>query len=152
MKVKFAACSFRIPSRTLSRPKKFCFFFYQKFQGRNFREVVIFFSFTEAPLPDPSPTPPNTPKRTRKGPERDPTEPNRAKWTRTEPKWTEIKPCRVGQPGRFVGMGGGGVVREKEIVASQIYRMRPGKGKDGIAPSHCAEFRRTLVSQYQRSL
>ena len=32
-------------------------------------------------------------------------------------------------------------------VASQIYRMRPGKGKDGIVPSHCAEFRRTLVSQ-----
>ena len=34
--------------------------------------VVIFFSLTEAPLPDPTPTPPNIPKRTRNRPETDP--------------------------------------------------------------------------------
>ena len=42
--------------------------------------LVIFFSLTEAPLPDPTPTPANTPKRTRNGPETGPkrsqTEPN----------------------------------------------------------------------------
>ena len=78
--------------------------------------VVIFFSLTEAPLPDPIPTPLNTPKRTRNGPETDPkrsqTEPNGPERSQTEPKWTEIKPPRVGRPGGFVGMGG--VVREKE--------------------------------------
>ena len=53
---------------------------------------MIFFSLTEAPLPDPTPTPPNTPKRTRDGPEIDPkrsqTDPKR---TEMEVKWTEIK-------------------------------------------------------------
>ena len=56
--------------------------------------VVILFSLTEAPLPDP--TPPNTPKRTRRGPE---TEPNGPERSQKEPKWTEIKPPRVGRPG-----------------------------------------------------
>ena len=41
---------------------------------------VIFFSLTEAPLPDPTPTPPNTLKRTRNGPATDP------KRTQTDPK------------------------------------------------------------------
>ena len=58
------------------------------------------FSLTEAPLPDPTLTPPNTPKR-----------------TRTEPKQTETaKSSSLGCDGRGfcrVG-GGGGVVREKE--------------------------------------
>ena len=77
--------------------------------------IVIFFSLTEAPLTDPTPTPPNTPetdpKRTRNGAE---TEPNGAERSQTEPKWTEIKPSRVGRTGGFVGKGGVGVVREKE--------------------------------------
>ena len=78
--------------------------------------VVIFFSLTEAPLPDPTPTPPNTPKRTRNGAETEPkrsqTEPKRSQ---TEPKWTEIKLFGVGGTGGgVVGVGGGGgVVREK---------------------------------------
>ena len=53
--------------------------------------IVILFSLTEAPLTDPTPTPPNTPemdpKRTRNAPE---TEPNRAKRTRTEPNGAEM--------------------------------------------------------------
>ena len=71
--------------------------------------VVIFFSLTEAPLPDPAPTPPNTPKRTRNGPETEPngaeTEPKRSQ---TEPKRTEIEPSRVGRPGGLSGWRGVG--------------------------------------------
>ena len=62
--------------------------------------VVIFFSLTEAPLPDPT----NTPKRTRNGPKTDPkrsqTEPKRSQM---EPKRTEIKLFGVGRAGGFVG-------------------------------------------------
>ena len=80
---------------------------------------MIFFSLTEAPLTDPTPTPSNTPEtgpnRTRNGPEMEPTGAKRTQTEpKTEPKWTEIKPPRVGRLGGFVGMGGGGVVREKE--------------------------------------
>ena len=79
--------------------------------------IVIFFSLTEAPLPDPTPTPPNTPKRTRNGPETDPkrsqTEPNGPERSQTEPKCTEIKPFRVGQPGGLSGWGGGGGCKGK---------------------------------------
>ena len=71
--------------------------------------VVIFFTLTETLLPDPTPTPPNTPKRTRNQPETDPkqsqTEPNGPE---TEPKWTEIKLFGVGRPGGLSGWGGGG--------------------------------------------
>ena len=82
--------------------------------------VVIFFSLTEAPLPDPTPTHPTPrngpeadPKQTRNGAKRSRTEPKR---TEAEPKWTEIEPSGVGRPGGFVGVGKGGigVVREKE--------------------------------------
>ena len=63
-------------------------------------------SLTEAPLPDPTLTPPNgpetDPKRTRNGAE---TEPKRSQ---TEPKWTEIKPFRVGRARGLSGYGGGG--------------------------------------------
>ena len=81
---------------------------------------MIFFSLTEAPLPDPAPTPPNTPKRTRNGPEKEPkrsqTEPNGAE---TEPNGAEMdrnSAFRGGTGGGgVVGVGGmGGVVREKE--------------------------------------
>ena len=73
--------------------------------------LVIFFSLTEAPLPDPTPTPPNTPKRTRNGPETDPkqtrsrpeTDPNGPKGTETDPKRTEIKLLGVGRPGGASG-------------------------------------------------
>ena len=83
--------------------------------------VVIFFSLTEAPLPDPTPTPRNTLKRTRNGPETDPKQTrNRAKRSQTEPKrsqtepkWTEIKLFRVGQAGGFVGVGGVGGCKGK---------------------------------------
>ena len=60
---------------------------------------MIFFSLTEALLPDPTQQPETEPN----GPER----------SQMEPKWTEIKPSRVGRLGGFVGMGGVGVVREK---------------------------------------
>ena len=81
--------------------------------------IVIFFSLTEAPLPDPTPTPPNTPKRTRNRPKTDSkrsqTEPNGAE---TEPNGAEMdrnQALRGGTGGGFVGVGGGwGVVREKE--------------------------------------
>ena len=59
--------------------------------------VVVFFSLTEAPLPDPTPTPPNTPKRTRNKPE---TEPNGVE---TEPKWTELKLFGLGRAGGLSG-------------------------------------------------
>ena len=74
--------------------------------------LVIFFSRTAAPLPDPTPTPPNTPKRTRNGPETDPkqtqTDPKKTdpKRTETDPKWTEVKPSGVGRPGGLSGWGG----------------------------------------------
>ena len=74
--------------------------------------LVIFFSLTEAPLPDPIPTPPNTLKRTRNGPETEPkrsqTEPNGAE---TEPNGAEMDPnqaFRGGTGGGFVGVGGVG--------------------------------------------
>ena len=54
----------------------------------------MFFSLTDAPLPDPTPTPPYTPKQTRNG--------------------AEIKFSGVGRPGGLPGLEGGGVVREKE--------------------------------------
>ena len=88
---------------------------------------MIFFSLTEAPLPDPTPTPPNTPKRTRNGPKTDPKRTrNGAKRSRngaeTEPKWTEIKRFGVGRAGVCRGRGGWGVVREKEYhYASSPY-------------------------------
>ena len=77
-------------------------------------KVVIFFSRTEAPLPDPTPTPPKTPKRIRNGPETDPkrsqTEPNGAKMDRNQA-------LRVGLPGMGGGGGGckSGVWRRGEI-------------------------------------
>ena len=76
--------------------------------------VVIFFSLTEAPLPDPTPTPPNTPKRTRNRPE---TEPNGAKRSRNGAKRSRNGPKSsfLGWDGRGVCRGGGGgAVREKE--------------------------------------
>ena len=82
-------------------------------------KIVIFFSLTEAPLTDPTTTPPNTPemdpKRTGTDPKRRQTEPNGAERSQTEPKWTEIKPSRVGRPGGFVGMGRGGGCKGKRI-------------------------------------
>ena len=78
------------------------------------RRLVIFFSLTEALLPDPTPTPPNTPKRTRNGPE---TEANRAKRSRNGAKRSRKGPKSSvsGWDGRGVfGVGGWGVVREKE--------------------------------------
>ena len=69
--------------------------------------LVIFVSLTKAPLPDPTPTPPNIPKRTRNGPKTDPkrsqTEPNGAK---TEPNGAEMDRNQA-----FRGGTGGGVCR-----------------------------------------
>ena len=70
--------------------------------------LVIFFSLTEAPLPDPTPTPPKDLKGTRNRPE---TEPNGAKRTRTEANGAEMdrnQDLSGGTAGGFVGMGGGG--------------------------------------------
>ena len=71
-----------------------------------------------SPLPDPTPTPANSPKRTRNGPETDP------KRSQTEPNGPDTEPKRsrngpkssfLGWDGRWVCRdGGGGVVREKE--------------------------------------
>ena len=92
--------------------------------------LVIFFSLTKAPLPNPTPTPPNAMKRTRNGPETDPkrsqTEPNGAetepKWSQTEPKWTEIKLFAVGRAGGLSGWGGwGGCKGKRKSLASFEY-------------------------------
>ena len=79
--------------------------------------VVIFISLTEAPLPDPSPTPPRPHPTPRKGPETDPkrsqTEPNGAE---TEPNGAEMDRNQVfrGGTGRgFVGVGGVGACKGK---------------------------------------
>ena len=81
--------------------------------------IVIFFSLTEAPLPNPTPTPPNLPKRTRNGAETDPkrsqTEPNGAE---TEPNGAEMdrnQAFRAGTGGGFVGVGGVGGCKGKRI-------------------------------------
>ena len=56
---------------------------------------MIVFSLTEAPLPDPTPTPSNTPKRTLNGPEMDPkrtqTDPNEPEKDRNRPEMDRIK-------------------------------------------------------------
>ena len=61
--------------------------------------TVIFFSLTEGSLPDPTPTPPNTPKRAR----------NRPKRTRKGPKRTQNGPksSSLGWDGRGVCRDGG---------------------------------------------
>ena len=73
---------------------------------REFKDSRVIFS--EAPLPDPTPTPPNgpetDPKQTRNGPKRSQTDPKR---TETHSKWTEIKLSGVGRPGGLSGGGGG---------------------------------------------
>ena len=66
--------------------------------------VVIFFSLTEAPLPDPTLTPPNGPETDAK------TNPKR---TETDPKWTEIKLSGVGLPGGLSGWRGCGGCKGK---------------------------------------
>ena len=67
--------------------------------------IVIFFSLTEAPLPDPTQHPETDPKRTQNRPE---TEPNGAE---TEPNGAEMdrnQAFRGGTGRGFVGVGGGG--------------------------------------------
>ena len=85
--------------------------------------IVIFFSLTKAPLPDPTPTPPNTPKRTRNGPETDSkqtrngpeTDLNGPETVRNGPEMDQNQVLWGGTARGFVGRGGGvGVVREKE--------------------------------------
>ena len=72
--------------------------------------VVIFFSLTEAPLPDPTQHPETDPKRSQIEPKRSQIEPKRSQ---TEPKWTEIKLFEVGRAGGFVGVGGVGGCKGK---------------------------------------
>ena len=85
--------------------------------------LVIFFSLTEAPLTDPTPTPPNTPetdpKRTRNRPE---TEPNGAKRSRTEPNGAEMDRNQAlsgGTDGGVCREGGGGGCKGKRISLLQ---------------------------------
>ena len=79
---------------------------------------MIFFSLTEAPLPDPTQHPETDPKQTRSGAKRSQTDPKRSQ---TEPKWTEIKPSRVGQLGGFVGRGrGGGCKGKRKSLAHAV--------------------------------
>ena len=67
--------------------------------------LVIFFSLTEAPLPDSTPTqhPETDPKRSRNGAKRSQKDPKR---TETEPKWTEIELSGVGTAGGVCRSGG----------------------------------------------
>ena len=87
--------------------------------------LVIFFSLTEAPLTDPTPTPPNTPEtgpetdpeRTRNGPE---TEPNGAERSRTEPNGAKMDRNQALSGGTDGGVcreggGGGGGCKGKRI-------------------------------------
>ena len=69
--------------------------------------LVIFFSLTEAPLPDPDPTqhPDTDPTRTRNGPETD----------RNGPEMDRNQTLWGGTARGFVGMGGG-VLREKKSL------------------------------------
>ena len=106
--------------KQLLKPLFFC---------RNLGSSDILFPYlTEAPLPDPTPTPPNTPKRTRNGPETDlkrtqtdpngpETDPNGPetdpKRTQTDPKWTEIKLSGWDGRGVLSGRGGGGGCKGK---------------------------------------
>ena len=88
--------------------------------------LVIFFSLTEAPLPDPDPNPTQhpemDPKRTRNKPETDPNGPEGTRKDQNQALWG-------GTAGGFVGMGGGvGVVREKENHYSRL--SRPSGPKD----------------------
>ena len=73
-------------------------------------KLVIFLSLTEAPLTDPTPTPPNTPetdpKRTRNRPG---TVPNEAKRSRTEPNGAEMDRNQA-----LSGGTAGGVCRDGE--------------------------------------
>ena len=98
----------------------------------------IFFSLTEAPLPDPTPTPPNTPKRTRNGPKTDPkrsqTEPNGAE---TEPNGAEMdrnQAFRGGTGGGFVGVGGVGGCKGKRISLRILGILTPNNGKKHGSP------------------
>ena len=68
-------------------------------------------SLTEAPLPDPTLTPPNGPETE---PKRSQMEPNGPEQSQTEPKWTESSPLGWDGGGGLSGWGGVGVVREKE--------------------------------------
>ena len=70
--------------------------------------VVIFFSLTEAPLPDPTLTP-RDPKRTRSRPE---TEPNGAKQSRNGAEMDRNQAFQVGRGG-VVGVGGAGGCKGK---------------------------------------
>ena len=73
-----------------------------------------------------SSTPPDTPKRTRNGPKIDPkrkTEPNGAE---TEPNGAEMDRNQAFRGGGFVGVGGVGVVREKENHYTKEYLNQRG--------------------------
>ena len=78
--------------------------------------VVIFLSLTEASLPDPTPTPPMDPKRTRNRPETDPNTPI-GKRTRNGPKRTRNGPksSSLGWDGRAVCRDGGAKGKRKSL-------------------------------------
>ena len=67
--------------------------------------IVIFFSLTEAPLPDPTRHPETDPKRTRKGAEKEP------KRSQPEPNGAETEPngAEMDRNSAFRGGTGGGV-------------------------------------------
>ena len=99
--------SFAIPSLEVSRDMKSIA-----------AGLVIFFSLTGAPLPEPAPTPPNTPKRTRNGPETEPKRSrNRAERSRNGAKRSRNGPksSPLGWDGRggFVGVAGDGGCKGK---------------------------------------
>ena len=68
---------------------------------------LVFFSLTEPPFNDPTPTRPNTPRRTQKGPETDP---------ETEPKRTQNAPKRTKTKLLVVGAGGLGGCKGENLV------------------------------------
>ena len=79
---------------------------------------MIFSSLAGAPFPDPTPTPPNTPKWTRNGPE---TEPNGAKRSRNG-----AKRSRNGPKSSFSGWDGRGVCRGRDRLNASCDPKKPG--------------------------
>ena len=84
----------------------------------------MFCSLTEAPLPDHTPTPPNTPKRTRNGPE---TDPKRTRNGAEIQEWQGV-PARWGDPARCVPTPKPPTVRENHEPFFGLYGVKNPEG------------------------
>ena len=110
---------------------------------------MIFFALTEAMLPDPIPTPANTPKWTQSGPEtetdpkRTQTDPKRTEMDPKRPKWTEMKRSGVGQRGGLSGWGGG-CIRVKQVRFGKLAFLQQNGAFFGPKNRHFRPFRATF--------